>query len=162
MAALAAVVLNGKVSSGTVDYLLGKANGNPFFTEQIALDFERGAISAVTGEWVMNEREIDDMPVNINAVLIAPVDRLAPPVRTAVQIASVLGQEFDVAILERMTDENEGELRLKVKQAADKSIWVSQSDTLYVFRHALLRDTTSFDAVAGTPARTPRPRGRGD
>ncbi len=141
VAALAAVVLNGKVSSGTVDYLLGKANGNPFFTEQIALDLhERGAISAVTGEWVMNEREIDDMPVNINAVLIARLDRLAPPVRTAVQIASVLGQEFDVAILEQMTDESEGELRLKVKQATDESIWVSQSDTLYVFRHALLRD----------------------
>ncbi|MBK8031026.1 MAG: tetratricopeptide repeat protein [Chloroflexi bacterium] len=137
--ALAATLLNGKVSASTVAYLLSKANGNPFFTEQLTLDLhERGALTSANGEWTLTDADIDDMPVNLNAVLIARLDRLSPALRTAVQVASVLGQEFDVPVLEQMSSESD--VREKVKQAADEAIWVAQSETHFIFRHALLRD----------------------
>jgi adenylate cyclase len=140
--ALAKRALKGALSAGTVDYLMNKANGNPFFTEQIALDLlERGALSlSAANEWSVSEREVDDMPVNINAVLIARLDRLSTAVRVTVQIASVLGQEFELPVLQHMTHDDETTLRQKVKQAADETIWVAQSESVYVFRHALLRD----------------------
>lgn len=140
--ALAKRALKGALSDTTVEYLLNKANGNPFFTEQITLDLlERGALYlSANGEWAVDEREVDDMPVNINAVLIARLDRLAAPVRAIVQVASVLGQEFEVPILQHMTKEDDMTLRQIVKHAADETVWVSHSETVYVFRHALLRD----------------------
>ncbi len=141
VAELATVILNGKLRRDAVNYLVQKANGNPFFTEQLALDLcERGAfVRDASGEWIMNKQTIDDMPVNINAVLIARLDRLVSPLRVTVQVASILGQEFEVPVLERMMDD-QSSVRQKVTQAADETIWVSQSESVYVFRHALLRD----------------------
>lgn len=142
VAALAAEVLNGAVSERAVAYLMDKASGNPFFTEQLALDLvERAAlVPSDSGAWEMNENIVEDMPVNINAVLIARLDRLAAGVRGVVQVASVLGQEFEVPILEKMTDDDETILRQRVEQAAHETIWTAHSSLLYVFRHALLRD----------------------
>jgi len=141
IAELAVLVLNGAISEPVCDYLIRKANGNPFFTEQLALDLsERGLITwSDTGLWMLDTSAAEDIPITLNGVLIARLDRLLMQVRTVVQIASILGQEFDVSVLAQMI-RDDPEVRLKVKQAEVEMIWFASSELDYLFRHALLRD----------------------
>ncbi len=81
----------------------------------------------------------EDIPVTLNTVLIARLDRLLVQVRTVVQIASVLGQEFEMPVLTRMI-RDDPEVHLRVKQAEEELIWIERSNLDYLFRHALLRD----------------------
>ncbi|MDX1995521.1 MAG: tetratricopeptide repeat protein [bacterium] len=138
---LAEMVLGGTVTDALRQYLVQKANGNPFFTEQLALDLaERGVVQPTPeGMWELVAEETDEIPVTINAVLIARLDRLVTQVRSIVQIASVLGQEFEIPVLSRMV-KDDPDIRRKVKQAEDETIWVGTDEWYYLFRHALLRD----------------------
>lgn len=138
---LAQGVLNGSITAGLHQFLAQKANGNPFFTEQLALDLsERGMISRNTdGAWEMQIGAADELPTTINAVLIARLDRLVAEVRSIVQIASVLGHEFESPVLTAIT-KNDPAVIGWLKQAESESIWVAQTELLYLFRHVLLRD----------------------
>lgn len=138
---LASVVLNGKIDDSVCDYLIRKANGNPFFTEQLALDLsERGLITrGEENSWVLDTNAAEDIPVTLNTVLIARLDRLMVEVRSVVQIASVLGQEFEMSVLTQMI-RDDPEVPLKVKRAEEELIWIERNKIDYLFRHALLRD----------------------
>ncbi|MDX2160003.1 MAG: tetratricopeptide repeat protein [bacterium] len=138
---LLTLVLNAPVSDRLCRYVTSKANGNPFFTEQLALDLsERGALMRLPDDqWDMNPETVNDIPATINAVLIARLDRLIVQVRSIVQIASVLGQEFEVPVLARMM-RDDPDIQQRVKQAEAETIWVARSEWDYLFRHALLRD----------------------
>ena len=141
IAELATLVLSGEIDDSVCDYLIRKANGNPFYTEQLALDLsERGLITrGEDNAWVLDTSAADDIPVSLNTVLIARLDRLLIEVRTVVQIASVLGQEFEMPVLTRMI-RDDPEVHLKVKQAEEELIWIERNKLDYLFRHALLRD----------------------
>src|SRR5262249_12568585 len=138
--ALAAYSLAGEVAEDLTLFLTQQAEGNPFFTEQLALDLrERGLLRQDSGAWHIDLRELDELPVGVNGVLIARLDRLAAQVRAVVQMAAVLGHEFEVRILSQMLRDDE-HLPTKVKQAETMVIWSALSDVRYLFRHALLRD----------------------
>ena len=141
IAELAAVVLDGAIDDSVCDYLIRKANGNPFFTEQLALDLsERGLLTrGENNTWMLDTNAAEDIPVTLNTVLIARLDRLLLEVRNVVQIASVLGQEFEMSVLTRMI-RDDPEVHLKVKQAEEELIWIERNKLDYLFRHALLRD----------------------
>jgi predicted ATPase len=79
------------------------------------------------------------VPSSITAVLIARLDRLAPPLKTVVQTAAVLGQEFDTQVLARMLLDD-ADLSAKVRQAETEAIWSAAGEMRYRFRHSLLRD----------------------
>ncbi|MBE2270387.1 MAG: tetratricopeptide repeat protein [Anaerolinea sp.] len=141
VAELTANVLNGAVSDAAARYLYEKASGNPLFTEQLTLDLSerRALVPSLDGTWDLSDQPIDDMPANLNAVLIARLDRLIGELRAIVQVASVLGQEFDVPVLAHMLG-GDADVKPKIKQAEDETIWIARSERQYVFRHALLRD----------------------
>ncbi len=140
---LVEMVLKAPVAPEVSEYLFSKAAGNPFFTEQLALDLlERGMITrAHEGDrWSLNQQSgIEDLPVSLNAVLVARLDRLQTPVRMIVQIASVLGQTFEIPVLAQMV-KNDEDFREKVQAAENEAIWVANSEWQVLFRHALLRD----------------------
>jgi predicted ATPase len=80
-----------------------------------------------------------EAPASITAVLIARLDRLAPPLKAVVQMAAVLGQEFDFHVLARMLPDAADAIA-KIRQAEAETIWSASGDTRYRFRHSLLRD----------------------
>jgi tetratricopeptide (TPR) repeat protein len=79
------------------------------------------------------------LPNDVNAILIARLDRLAPPVKRTIQAASVLGREFDIRVLAAML-EDEHELAEQIKIAERQTIWSPMDDIRYQFRNALLRN----------------------
>ncbi|HET90441.1 MAG TPA: adenylate/guanylate cyclase domain-containing protein, partial [Chloroflexi bacterium] len=142
--ALAARMLGAPIADDLADFLIEKTNGNPLFVEQLALDMRERGVIRLGGEdsaWrVESDRlEMEEVPVSINAVLIARLDRLAAQVKAVVQTAAVLGREFEVQVLSQML-RDDAELPVKVQQAEVEMIWLALSDLRYLFRHTLMRD----------------------
>lgn len=138
---LAREILTGAVSDQLAAFLLDKTSGNPFFVEQLVLDLrERELVGQHdNGEWVLSEAALVEVPSTVSAVLIARLDRLVSKVRSVVQMASILGQEFEVRVLTRMLA---GDLDVPglVAEAETVGVWAPSREGYYNFRHALLRD----------------------
>lgn len=141
---LAEQTLGGQISRSVLRFLMEKTNGNPFFTEQLLLDLkEREQIlPSQTKPAVYNFREgfkLDDVPVNLRAVLVSRLDRLIDETRQIVQMAAVLGQEFDIGVLKAMAVEFD-DLTEHISHGENEQIWSAISRILYAFKHALMRD----------------------
>ena len=150
---IATTLLHGRPSPALTALIVARANGNPFFVEQIALYLhEHGMLEAGENGWqlVQDDREEATLlPTDVRALLTARLDQLPPTVKEVVQTASVLGREFDTRVLVAMLDGEGGEkvdaaLDERMDHARQARIWSAVSEARYLFRHALLRDA-SYD-----------------
>ena len=92
----------------TRDLILEKSEGNPFFVEEvIRMLIDRGAIRRVNGNWVAGGN-IDqiEIPDNLQGLLLARIDRLPEDVKHTLRVASVIGRQFPVKVLEQVLGEN--------------------------------------------------------
>jgi tetratricopeptide (TPR) repeat protein len=121
-----------------------KAEGNPFFVEEVTRSLlEDGSLRCDGGRAELT-RELADIsiPDTIQDVLTARIDRLADEARRAIQVASVIGREFALRLLERITqagDELRGQLdELRaVELIYEKAL---HPELAYMFKHALTHD----------------------
>lgn len=129
-------------STELIDLLMTRAEGNPFFAEQMLLYLqERGLLVDGKAGWQLKEDTDGEsaLPEDVQAVLVARLDRLSQAVKQVVQTAAVLGREFNVQILSMML-RNDARLDDKVQSAQDAAVWNSLTELRYLFRHALLHD----------------------
>ena len=78
------------------DLVVDRAEGNPFFVEELAGYLRGGGEGAGGG-----------VPETIHDLLTARIDRLREPLKRILQRASVLGREFPLRVLEAMMPEGE-------------------------------------------------------
>jgi class 3 adenylate cyclase len=86
--------------------ILKKAEGNPFFVEEvIRMLIDRGAIIRRDGKWHA-EAEIEDLdiPDNLQGLLLARIDRLSDEAKRTLRVASVIGRQFPVKVLEHVLE----------------------------------------------------------
>ena len=85
--------------------IVDRANGNPLFIEEIVRHFiEVGAVQRNNRHWrVANREAAADIPVGIQAMLLARMDRLPPEVRRLAQEAAVIGPRFDAELLKTIS-----------------------------------------------------------
>ena len=90
----------------TRDLILAKAEGNPFFVEEvIRMLMDRGAIVREGERWVATERvSTIEIPDTIHGLLLARIDRLPQDSKRTLRVASVIGRQFGVTILERLLE----------------------------------------------------------
>ncbi len=90
----------------TRELVLAKAEGNPFFVEEvIRMLIDRGAIVQEGDHWVANERVASiEIPDTIHGLLLARIDRLPQESRRTLRVASVIGRQFGVTVLERLLE----------------------------------------------------------
>ncbi|HYY54498.1 MAG TPA: adenylate/guanylate cyclase domain-containing protein [Candidatus Dormibacteraeota bacterium] len=88
----------------TRDLILAKSEGNPFFVEEvIRMLIDRGAIERRGERWVATSTAADiAIPDTLQALLLARIDRLPDPARRTLRIASVIGRQFGVRVLEHL------------------------------------------------------------
>src|SRR6516225_7505058 len=113
--------------------IVTKADGNPFFLEQLALH---------PGE-ARDLRSDLMVPNTIHEVVMARIDRLPEGTKQLLQIASVIGREFSLALL-RAVWEGTGSLDNLLNELSDLEIVyerVDAEEAIYVFRHALTQET---------------------
>jgi class 3 adenylate cyclase/tetratricopeptide (TPR) repeat protein len=86
-----------------------KAEGNPFFVEEMIKSLiETGALHQSDGTCEVSENAPEpDVPDTIQDVIMSRIDRLEDAPRQVLQLASVIGREFPVGLLETLADLNE-------------------------------------------------------
>jgi predicted ATPase len=90
------------LSEQTRALILKKAEGNPFFVEEvIRMLIDRGAIVRQNGGW-MAGAEIDrvEIPDNLEGLLMARIDRLPDEAKHILRVAAVIGRQFPLRVLE--------------------------------------------------------------
>jgi len=139
---LAEGLVGGRVSPSLLKVLELRAEGNPFFVEQIIRYLQDGENleQGAHGWQIVPDRSLGTLPTDINAILISRLDSLNQKVKEVVQTASVLGREFELRMLSRMLKEI-GSQSEGVSMAVEAGIFSILSEIRYIFLHALLRDT---------------------
>ena len=145
LATLAQAHLGGKASASLLALINSRAEGNPFFAEQILrYAQEEGLLTEQNGQWVFAPgQEVPALPVDVNALLVARLDQLVQEVKETVQSAAILGREFETRVLARLLELQEshpGDLTGALGIAEHEAIWAALSDIRYIFRHALMWD----------------------
>ena len=90
----------------TRDLVLARAEGNPFFVEEvIRMLIDRGAIERDGDRWVATEKVATvEIPETLHGLLLARIDRLPQASKRTLRVASVIGRQFGVTILERLLE----------------------------------------------------------
>jgi class 3 adenylate cyclase/tetratricopeptide (TPR) repeat protein len=125
-----------RLSAALSETILSKAEGNPFFLEELAL--------AVTQQ-SSGEHAIPD---TVQGVLSARIDRLSEGTKRLVRTASVLGREFSLKLLDKVW-EGPGPLHphlLELKRLEFVYERASGDEPVYVFKHALTQDV-AYDGL---------------
>jgi class 3 adenylate cyclase/tetratricopeptide (TPR) repeat protein len=142
------------VPSEIADLVVERAEGNPFFVEElIKMLIDDGVIvPADAGEpWQVDLARLDaaSVPATLTGVLEARLDSLTRDQRDALQRASVVGRVFwDAAVCALAAERPEAETHRALDVARSRElVFRSERPSLdvsveYVFKHALLRDVT--------------------
>ena len=77
--------------------ILEKAEGNPFFVEEVIRTLlDRGLVVRRDGHWHATEEiEQIEVPDTLNGVLTARLDALDDSAKRVLQVAAIVGREFD-------------------------------------------------------------------
>ncbi|MGH7789197.1 MAG: ATP-binding protein, partial [Candidatus Binatia bacterium] len=130
--------------------IAGKAEGNPFFVEELVQSLlEDGALRR-DGERIVLTRGVDDLlvPDTVQDVLSARIDRLGEDARRAIQVASVIGREFALRLLARLTEAGE-RIRGQVDELRSLELIYEKAlhpELAYMFKHALTHDV-AYESV---------------
>lgn len=138
---LAGSILGNPPADDLRQLLEDRADGNPFFAEQILRYLqEESLLENGEGGWGVIQKGADStLPTDIKIVLIARLDQLTREVKNVIQTASILGREFEIQVLARMLRDNLS-LADEIRLAEQAAIWSALSEIRYIFKHALLRD----------------------
>ncbi len=87
--------------------ILARAEGNPFFVEEvIRMLIERGMIERRADRWVATADVASvEIPETLHGLLLARIDQLPDAAKRSLRVASVIGRQFPVRVLERVLAE---------------------------------------------------------
>ena len=128
------------------DALLQRTDGNPFFLVEYArLAAERGDLGRLLAE--------ANPPTAVNDVLTRRLARLPDRTRTVLRLASVIGRQFDLAVLAAASDLDEDPVLNALEPAQRAGLVREDGVDRFSFAHALVRDTAYTEVSASPRAR---------
>jgi len=137
----------GAVPSGSVaQAVLSETDGNPFFVgEVVRLLVADGGVESLGREAAGRLRP----PETVREVIGRRLARLSPECNGVLEIASVIGREFVLTNLHRLSDLSRDRMLAVLDEANAARIVVPVPETLagYRFAHALVRETFYEEAV---------------
>jgi len=91
--------------------ILTRSEGNPFFVEEVVrMLIGRGAIVRDGDRWMANETiNSIEIPETLHGLLLARIDQLPDQAKRSLRVASVIGRQFPVRVLERVLSSTEGQ-----------------------------------------------------
>ncbi len=139
-----------ELPTGLQQLIADKAEGNPLFIEEVIRSLLEEEIVGVEAGVPYLARDLAgiNVPDRIQDVLMARLDRLPEGPKHAIQIASVIGREFALRLLGRITEAGDhiseivGELRA-LELIYEKA---SHPELAYMFKHALTHDV-AYESV---------------
>jgi DNA-binding NtrC family response regulator/tetratricopeptide (TPR) repeat protein len=153
MAAITGALLgSAEIPSPLHALITEKAEGNPFFVEELVRSLiEDGALRCAEGQ-IEVARDLADLavPDTVQDVLSARIDRLAEDARRAIQVAAVIGREFALRLLARISDAGD-RVRGSVEELRSLELIYEKAlhpELAYMFKHALTHDVAYESVVA--------------
>lgn len=124
-----------------------RAEGNPFFSEEMALSaVEAELVSVVDGSLVVENLAASSLPTTVAGVITSRIDRLSVAAQATLKVAAIVGRSFEraallaihpIAIAVDLLDSAINALIAGAFIAKEEG----QSDVWY-FRHALIQEST--------------------
>jgi DNA-binding CsgD family transcriptional regulator/tetratricopeptide (TPR) repeat protein len=124
----------GPVRERDVNRVVGLADGNPFYVEELVGAHDRDGTSTI--------------PEDLLDLLLVRLDRLDDDARTVVRAASCSGWRVNHRLLTAVTGLSDAALDKAVRGALDAHVLVRDGD-YYRFRHALLAEAVHDDLLPG-------------
>ncbi len=135
------------------DRLLGYAEGNPFYLEQMVRSLiDRGTLAREDGHWRLAPSASLEIPETLEGVILARIDRLQPEWRNMITSASVLGRTFGLQLLQAVTGDDLLTVRKTVHHLLRLDLLREEAagqQPVYSFKHALIQDTAYRTLLAG-------------
>lgn len=130
---LASAILGSAPAPDVVDALIARAEGNPFFTEELL------AAWPTRGE----------VPGTVREVVITRLARLSTEAQQLARLASVVGRTVPHDLLAAISPLASGELDAALRELVDHGQLVSVQPDGYAFRHALIQESLYRDLLPG-------------
>jgi adenylate cyclase len=145
MRAIAAALLSGTDAPAPIQQLVvARAGGNPLFAEELARFFRaQGAAPSET-----------EVPATIHDLLTARIDRLPESVKRTLQLASVLGTEFALPLLQALAPPD-SDLRADLAELVKLELLREREsfpEARYAFAHLLVRQVAYEELLLKTRA----------
>ena len=120
-----------------------KAEGNPLFVEEVTTSLlEQGVLVRTNGRISWTGGKAVEFPATIQDIIRARIDRLEEPVKRTVQTAAVIGREFGLRLLTRISEMAEEVPRyldtLKHLELIHEKRFFPELE--YIFKHAVTQD----------------------
>jgi hypothetical protein len=145
-----------------VTELIGEhAGGNPFFSEELAYTLrDTGVITVTNGSCrIRPGADLQEMslPETVQGVVLARIDRLAPPQQLTLKVASVIGRSFAYRLLRDVYPiaADRPSLPGQLEGLQRRSLVLLETpepDLAWIFRHVITRDV-AYELMVRTQRR---------
>ena len=135
------------------DLVLERTEGIPFFIEEFTKSLKALNIIAkqdnkycLTEECLSKDFQEVAIPSTIQDVIMARVDSLPESAKETLQIGSVIGREFNYALIKQLTDLSEQELLSNLSVLKDAELLYERGiypETTLIFKHALTQEVVN-------------------
>ncbi len=141
-------------SPETEQEILDKAAGNPFYLEEVVRSLlDSGAVvpdPEREGHWKVTGRiRHITVPSTLQAAIVSRIDRLPEDVRRALQMAAVIGRQFQVSLLRRLLEDDprlDAWLAQLERSGLIRPVSGAGEDAAYVFPDALVQEV-AYDSL---------------
>src|SRR5262249_40992275 len=125
--------------------------GNPLFVEEVIRSLlERGVLIRANGSVRWAGNAVVELPASVQDIMRARIDRLEDPVKRTVQMAAVIGREFGLRLITRLSEmaaEVERYLEtLKHLEFIQEKRFFPEIE--YAFKHAVVQDVAYATLLA--------------
>ena len=126
------------------ELVLERADGNPFFLEELVGELVDNGVLVRTGqEWALGRHDAGfSMPDTVHAVLAARIDRLPPTEKAALQAGAVMGRAFRQAPVVHLLEGEKPDFGLLEERDLVTAVRSSAptEDREFSIKHALTRE----------------------
>jgi predicted ATPase len=149
-----AVLFNEAVTPEFVDVVYSETEGNPFFIEEVVKALiDEGKIYYAEGRWRRPPMKEIVVPQSVRLAIQARLAALQADVQEMLQMAAVLGRDFDDCLIRQALDYDEDKL-MAALEGAEKAQLIRETKlaqpggVAYTFVHALIH-ATIYEGVSG-------------
>jgi tetratricopeptide (TPR) repeat protein len=125
--------------------VVGRAEGNPFFIEEMLrslLDTQALVPNRRTGRWQVSSLDEIEIPASLRNLILARLDRLETETRQVLDAACVVGRRFSSSVLRATVPDKEGVddylTELTGLELIEQVAYDPEPE--YAFRHALIQE----------------------
>lgn len=156
---LSELISNSDLPTHIEQQIIQRSSGIPFFLEELLrMLIDDQLIAQKNGKWeIIGEIEAIGLPTTLESLALARFDRLMPEEHRVLQVASVIGREFDILlltdVLENVSKQKAETILPVLSQRGFIEKKPKSKGRSYIFRH-----TIASDAIYKTLLRKERKR----